>query len=125
MEAIQNACSAEIYSKSTKTATVTELRQKLEWTTLARRKLHALEMAHNCIHRIGPAYLHHKFQYISDLRDRQKGDHPLANFILADQGQSTIDKRLNIQKYWNTLPPSIRMLNAPVPFEKACNNCVK
>jgi len=55
-------------TKAPRTATGTEFRQKLEWNTLAqRRKLRALKMAHTCIHRVGPSYLHHKFQYISDL----------------------------------------------------------
>ena len=71
VEAIQNA-GMRLILGAPRTATGTEMRQKLGWTTLAqRRKLHALKVAHKCIHKTGPAYLHSKFQHISDLRDRQ------------------------------------------------------
>ena len=102
MEAIQNA-GLRFNLRGLRTATGTELRQKLEWATLAqrrkllaqRRKLHALKVAHRCIHKVGPVYLHHKFQYISDLRDRQTRGSSSANFISTDQRQSITNSRLN------------------------------
>ena len=91
------------------------------------RKLHALKVVHRCIHKVGPAYLHHKFQYISDLRDRQTRGSSSGKFHLSSP-KTEYYKQLfeySTVKLWNILLPSIRMLNAPVPFVKACKYWVK
>ena len=45
-----------------RTVTGTEMRQKLDWITLAqRRKLLSPKAVHRCIYRAGPTCLHHKF----------------------------------------------------------------
>jgi len=123
VEAIQNA-GLRFILRAPGTATGTELRQKLEWATLAqRRKLHALKVAHRCIHKVGPAYLHHKFQYISDLRDRQTRGSSSGKLHLSRPKTEYYKQSFEYStaKLWNTLLPSIRSLNAPVPFVKACN----
>ena len=54
MEAIQNA-GMRIILGAPRTVTGTKMRQKLDWTILAkRRKLHTLKVVHSCIHRAGP-----------------------------------------------------------------------
>ena len=76
-----------------------------------------------CLH----AYLHHKFQYISDLRDRQTRGSSSGKFHLSSP-KTEYYKQLfeySTVKLWNILLPSIRMLNAPVPFVKACQYWVK
>jgi len=99
--------------------TVTDwVEAEVEWTTLAqKRKLYALKMVHPqgqaCISPSQvPVHLWPK--EIDKPRDRS-----LANFILADQGQSTTNHHLYSAA--KTLPYSIRILNALVPFVKACN----
>ena len=71
VEMIQNI-GMRIILGAPRSATGTEMREKLQWTTLAqRRRLYALKLAYKCIHRMGPVYLHNKFQSISSLTVRQ------------------------------------------------------
>ena len=84
-------------------------------------------MAHKCIHWVGPAYLHHKFLYISDLRDRQTMGSSSGKLQIQLSRLWTEYYKQSFEystvKLWNTLPPSIRMLNAPVPFFKTMQYC--
>ena len=112
MEPIQNA-GMRIILEAPRTVTGTEMRQKLDWTTLAqRRKLHTLKAEQG----LESTYLHHKFRFISDLSDRQTRALSSGKLYL---------KRLRTEysaaKLWNSLLPSRRTLQAPGPFIKACN----
>ena len=122
VEAIHNA-GMRIILGASRTVTGTEMRQKLDWTTLAqRRKLHTLKAVHGCIYRAGPTYLHHKFRVVSGLGDRQTR----ANFTWKGQERSTTSNLLNIQlqNYGTPSPPSSRMLQGTLTFIKACKTAL-
>ena len=122
MEAIQNA-GKRIILGAPRTATGTEMRQKLDWTTLAqRRKLHTLKAVHRCIHRAGPTYLHHKFQFISDISDRQTRASSCGKLYLKRPRTEYYKQSFEYSaaKLWNSLPPSSRTLQTLGPFIKAC-----
>ena len=53
--------------------------------------------------------------------NRMVSIHTRAHFRRPKTDYSKQSFEYSITKLWNTLPPSIRMLNAPVPFVKACN----
>ena len=127
VEAIQNAGMRFILG-APRTTPGTVMRQELGWTTLAqRRKLHALKVAHKCIHRVGPVYLHHKFQSISGLRDRQTRGSSSGKLHLNRPKTEYYKKSFEYStaKLWNFLPPSIRKLNAIVLFVNACKAVLK
>ena len=83
-------------------------------------------MAHKCIHRVGPAYLHHKFQYISDLRQTRGSSSGKLRIQLSRSWTEYYKQSFEYStvKLSNTLPSSIRMLNAPVdPVFKTMQYC--
>ena len=94
VEMIQNI-GMRIILGASRSATGTEMREKLQWTTLT-------QLAYKCIHRMGPIYLHNKFQSISNLTVRQiRG----ASSGKKDQTQNFTRNPLNIP-----------LLNFGIPF---------
>ena len=96
-----------------RSATGTEMRQKLQWITLAqRRRLYTLKLAHNCIFRVGPAYLHNKFQSIPSLTERQTRGSSSGKLYLIRPRTEYYKKSFEYStaKLWNSLPSPIRTL---------------
>ena len=96
-----------------RSVTGTDMRQKLEWTTLAqRRNLHALKVAHKYVHLESSTcilYLHHNFLHVTGLRDRQTRGSSLGKVYLS----------LSITSNHSNIYYRIRMLKVIVPFVKA------
>ena len=106
-----------------RSATGTEMRQKLQWITLAqRRRLYTLKLAHNCIFRVGPAYLHNKFQSIPSLTERQTRGSSSGKLYLRRPRTEYYKKSFEYStaKLWNSLPSPIRTLKDIGHFTRAC-----
>ena len=122
VETIQNI-GMRIILGAPRSATGTEMREKLQWTTLAqRRRLLALKLAYKCIHRMGPVYLHNKFQSISSLTDRQTRGSSSGKLYLSRPRTEFYKKSFEYSaaKLWNSLPSPIRTLTDIGPFTTAC-----
>ena len=122
VETIQNI-GMRIILGAPRSATGTEMREKLQWTTLAqRRRLFALKLAYKCIHRMGPVYLHNTFQSISSLTDRQTRGSSSGKLYLSRPRTEFYKKSFEYSaaKLRNSLPSSIRTLTDIGPFTRAC-----
>ena len=93
---------------------------ELQWTTLAqRRRLYALKLAHKCILRMGPVYLHNNFQSISSITDRQTRGSSTGKLYLS-RPRPKFYKELFDYSTGYFLPSSIRTLKDIGPFTRAC-----
>ena len=124
VETIQNI-GMRIILGAPRSETGTEMREKLQWITLAqRRRLFALKLAYKCIHRMGPVYLHNKFQSISSLTDRQTRGSSSGKLYLSTSRTEFYKRSFEYSaaKLWNSLPSSIRTLTDIGPFTRACKS---
>ena len=112
----------EGHPQCTQNGNETEMRQKLEWCTLAqRRKLQSLKLTHKCLHNVGPTYLHHKFRYVSGICTR--GSH--SGKLYLNRPRTEFYRKsfeYSSGRLWNSLPSNIRALDSLVTFTNACRH---
>ena len=106
--------------KSPWSATGTELRERLGWTTLShRRNLLTLKTIHKCIHKRGPTYHHDKFIKQSDMgNSRTRG----ASKLYLHRPRTDFYKtsfEYSGAKLWNSLPASVRDITSRLGFSHA------
>ena len=106
--------------KSPWSATGTELRERLGWTTLShRRNLLTLKTIHKCIHKRGPTYLHEKFIKQSDMgNSRTRRAYKLyLHRPRTDFYKNSFE--YSGAKLWNSLPASVRDVTSRLGFSHA------
>ena len=119
VETIQNRGMRYIVNSPWST-TGTELREKLGWTTLSRRRnLLTLKTIHKCIHKRGPTYLHEKFIKQCDMgNSRTRG----ASKLYLHRPRTDFYKnsfKYSGTKLWNSLPDSVRNVTSRLGFSRA------
>ena len=81
-----------------------------------------IKLAYKGIHRMGPVYLHNKFQSISSLTDRQTRGSSSGKLYLNRPRTEFYKKSFEYSaaKLWNSLLSPIRTLTDIGPFTRAC-----